>query len=112
MIKCVQHKHSDNCKDVAISGSTDCHVTGLPYDMSKNACKDHWTLGGGDAGFDNNDTRIYLNHSTNNSATLNIHAPSSINVTLSEPIFFPNIPEKIDKLGAIEVASKPCPQAS
>ena len=66
----------------ACSGSTDCHVTGLPYVMSSNACKDRWTLGGGTANFDNNDTRINLNHSTNNNAILNIHTPSSINVTL------------------------------
>ena len=67
----------------AYSGSTDCHVTGLPYVMSSNACKDRWTLGGGTAEFDNNDTRISLNHSTDNKAILNIHTPSSINVTLN-----------------------------
>lgn len=66
----------------ACSGSIDCHVTGLPYVMSSNPCKDRWSLGGGTAEFDENDTRISLNHSTNNNAILNIHTPSSINVTL------------------------------
>lgn len=65
------------------SGSKDCHVTGLPYDFSKNKMKDKWSLNGGTASWGNDDTIITLNHSTNNSATLTLFASESIDVSIN-----------------------------
>lgn len=55
-----------------------CHITGLPYSLVTNPCTDKWVLSGGTAEWQS--TTIYLNHSTSNSATLNINAPGPLSI--------------------------------
>lgn len=63
-----------------IIASKTCHITGLPYDLSKAPQTDKWTLSGGEAEWDNN--YIHLDHATENSATLKLSVIGSINVSL------------------------------
>ena len=68
-----------------------CHITGLPYSLVTNPCTDKWVLSGGTAEWQS--TTIHLNHSTNNSATLNINAPGplSIYIDTSFSIYTPTV---------------------
>lgn len=58
------------------------HITGLPYRMSINSHADKWTLSGGTAKFDSS-TKITLDHSSSNYASISFHSPSSINVNVN-----------------------------
>jgi hypothetical protein len=64
------------------SATKTLHITGLPYDMSKNVRKDKWTLSGGTAEWEDGGSTIYLNHATNNSAVLSFHAGTTVNVAI------------------------------
>lgn len=66
---------------VSLNGSSKCHITGLPYRMAENNKSDRWTLSGGKVEFEDNST-ILLTNSKQNSATLNLYAPSTINVSI------------------------------
>lgn len=66
----------------ATSPTQTLHITGLPYRMSINSHADKWTLSGGTAKFDSS-TKITLDHSYSNYASISFHSPSSINVNVN-----------------------------
>lgn len=66
----------------ATSPTQPLHITGLPYRMSINSHADKWTLSGGTAKFDSS-TKITLDHSYSNYASISFHSPSSINVNVN-----------------------------
>lgn len=87
MVKCVQHKHSQNYNHVAISGSTDCHVTGLPYSLKSS--NDGWSESG-NVTWNKDGYKVRLGYNLSNwgaSGTANItksfYIPADIDISLS-----------------------------
>lgn len=70
-----------NFAGTEITATRNFHITGLPFDLTKNAHKNQWSLKGGTAEWQNE--IIHLNHSTSNYAILNLNVPDAINISLS-----------------------------
>lgn len=85
------------------------HITGLPYDLVNSPHTDKWSLSGGTAEWQG--TTIHLNHSTSNSATLNLSVPSAIkiNISTSFSIYTPSRfgkPKLTVSAGGTDIGSK------
>ena len=70
-----------NFAGTEITATRNFHITGLPFDLTKNAHKNEWSLNGGTAEWQNE--IIHLNHSKSNYAILNLNVPDAINISLS-----------------------------
>ena len=66
---------------VTVTRTQNHYITGLPYDLVDNTCKDRWTLnGGGTAEWQ--DATIHLNHSYNHTATLQFYIPDPVTILM------------------------------
>lgn len=94
----------------ATSPTQTLHITGLPYRMSVNPHQDLWVLSGGTAYFESS-TKITLNHSTSNYASISFHSPSSVYVNVSVGkirIYTPTIfgkPKMVVSVGGSDIST-------
>lgn len=116
MVKCVQHKHSQNYNHVAISGSTDCHITGLPYSANppKDSGNNPWSkISSGVHTVKWDGDNVYLEGSSSKQVieSSSFHAPNIIKVSIQVPVqlhsyaVWPGkaIPELVCRIGGNEV---------